>query len=86
MRNPELIRRTLKNVIDILSDQHQEITLAAATLNASLLTAEAKRAPSLFINVAVRDSDKLVSLLGAHAARCLRAEAEVNHLRKTLSK
>jgi len=86
MRNPELIRRTLKNVIDTLSDQHQEITLAAATLNASLLTAEAKGFTSYYTNLVSRHSDKLTFLLGAHAARCSRTEAEVRHLRKSLSK
>ncbi len=86
MRNLELIRRTLKNVIDTLNDQHQEITLAAATLNASLLAAEANKGYPTFINIATRNSDKLAFLLDAHAVRCSRTEAEVRHLRKTLSK
>jgi hypothetical protein len=86
MRDPAIIRRTLKSVIDTLNDHHQEITLAAATLNASLLTAEGKGLPSFYINEVARKSDKLAFLLGAHTARCERTEAEVKHLRKSLSK
>ncbi len=85
MRDPKLTRRTLKNVIDTLSDQHKEITLAATTLNASLLETEAPGA-TVSIHEAARNSDKLAFLLSAQAARCNRTEAEVRHLRKTLSK
>ncbi len=86
MRDLELNRRTLKSVIDTLNDHHQEITLAAATLNASLITAEGNGVTPTYINIVARNSDKLAFLLGAHAARCERTEAEVKHLRKTLSK
>jgi hypothetical protein len=83
--NTELARRTLKNVIDTLNDQHQEITLAAATLNASLLKAEKYEDAPTFADIAARKSDKLAFLLGAHAARCERTEDEVKHLRNKMT-
>jgi hypothetical protein len=86
MRDPELTRRTLKSVIDTLNDHHQEITLAAATLNASLLKVEASEGCPMYTNIAARNFDKLTFLLGAQTARGGRTEAEVNHLRETLPK
>jgi hypothetical protein len=80
MRDPRLTRRTLKNVIDTLSDHHQEITLAAAALNASLLRAEEYDGHPVCTSAAARRANKLASLLLAQAARCKRTEAEVKQL------
>ncbi len=85
MKDTALTRRILKSVIDTLNDHHQEVTLAAAALNATLLEAEAN-GHLTYANIAARNFDKLAFLLGAHTARCQRTEAEVRYLQKRFDK
>ena len=84
MKDTKLARRTLKNVIDTLSDHHYEITVAATALNANLLKAEERGFTSIFVNAATRNADELVSLLDAQHSRCRRTEAEIRQLRNRI--
>jgi hypothetical protein len=74
-------RRTLKGVMDVLSDHHQEITLLAAELNNTLLQLDKG---NLFVHAAATKADELMDLLESQAARCYRVKAEVAHMRKSL--
>jgi hypothetical protein len=74
-------RRNLKNLMDLLSDSHSEITDKAARVNAFMLKSgnEITRA-----SMAQRSLAVLEEALDAHAARCIRVRDEIGQIKNNL--
>jgi hypothetical protein len=71
----------LKNQMDLLSDNHSEITNEAARISVSLLRDHISTAR---VNLSRAALTRLSDALEAHSARCLRARDEVRQIRNNL--
>jgi hypothetical protein len=79
----ETPRRNLKNIMDLLSDGHTEVTQQAAYANSALLTSET-RCGSFQIKAAGRYLERVEEELLEQAARCERVRLEIIQIRKSL--
>jgi hypothetical protein len=87
-------RRTLKAMMDLLSDNHAEITATAAKVNAALVEADGLavgdntlsdiKKSSFKRNLADRHLDTLTVLLASQATRTQRVLAEVEEIQKNI--
>lgn len=76
-------RRNLKNIMDLLSDGHAEVTQQAAYANSALLTSETQQ-NSLQVKAAARYLERAEEELLEQAARCERVRLEIIQIRKSL--
>lgn len=81
----ETPRRNLKNIMDLLSDGHAEVTQQAAYASIALLTSETRKNDSRYrIKAATRYLERVEEELLEQAARCKRVREEIIQIRKTL--
>jgi hypothetical protein len=81
----ETPRRNLKNIMDLLSDGHTEVTQQASYANSALLTSETRKNDnSLRIKAAARYLERAEEELLEQAARCERVRLEIIQIRNNL--
>lgn len=81
----ENARKNLKNLIELMCDGQQEVSMSAALVNKHLVSmGENPKQAGLFGRLAGARLDDTIEMIEAQALRCLRVADELREIRKNL--